>query len=164
MADRLTVYANPYAHLNERGEPAGAFPEDITETLDPRTGTYQRRWVGARVDAERTKIIRPYEPADPARMKAEVFNVQETRFAFDAGPLSILDTPHHRMGVRSGELIAGDAATARRCGAPFIEPDKALADAKERAVAKWAADYGETPSFACNKSMAVDEPAEKGAL
>jgi len=149
----LRVYPNPFAHLDHQGIPAGTY------AFDPIHGHGSRGWVGATVDRSKTGPI----PTDgdlqmtirtktgaPSRT-VNVDRAPRKRIVFthavDA-PTPVPDMPHYRFGIRSGDLIIGDAATAAVIGVPFVDPRIALKTAAAKAIAKWEATYSEPPPTA----------------
>ena len=159
MQDLLRVRPNPFGDLDHLGQPAGTYP------YDPKHANGARRWVGARIDTSpdadgqpKTRRIDRGSRAD-FTLRANVGGVvravkitapagQRTVFAFDMGEHTIPASEHFVRGVREGSLIPTDAATAKRCGVAFVDPEKALQRAAEKAIADWQASYRELPDFA----------------
>lgn len=147
-------YANPYSALDSSGRPAGAYP------LDPSHANGRRAYVGGvDFDAKRT-VITQKGSADlniPSR--------QTTVMSFTGEPTRLPITAHYQMGVRTGDLIAGDLETAKACGVSekdFLSPEAALSAAREAAIAKWLAAYGEKPRLIDEDAEAARAPKAKG--
>ncbi len=120
MADSMiVVHANPYSFC-KGGVACGVYPRD---RINDKPG-----YVGARIDADATTV--ETLPKDHAGTPK-----QTTVYIFDLGPITVPFSQHYANGVRSGALFAGDDATAKRCGVKFVQPAKALADAKAKAIA-----------------------------
>jgi hypothetical protein len=68
-------------------------------------------------------------------------------FVFDESPVLVDDLPAYRTALRAGDLLPGDLATAKLVGIPFVPPAEALAAAKARAAALYAAQTGEPAPF-----------------
>lgn len=119
----LRVYPNPYHHLDHEGRPCGVLPwepeGDGVTTFD------SRRFVGATLQAVITKKF----PKGDARQTE-----QDTTFIFSDEAVQVNDTPYYRRAIKSGEIFAADADTARRAAVPFMEPTLALTNAKAGAL------------------------------
>jgi hypothetical protein len=148
MTFTLRVFANPYVHLDPSGRPCGACPVDPAHLPD------RREWVGAWLDAERTKVLSTPE-------KGEVrAPVQETIFAFSQDAIELPATPGYLDRIRSGELLAANAPTAQAAGIVFVAPDAALERARTAAVAAWRALYGEEPHGLADFTFVLHLPTE----
>lgn len=132
----LRVFANPFAiPLSHRGLPV-AFIQ-----YDPEHASGSVRYIGATIDSS---LVR----------KEDTFSARQSRFekrvVYDMMPQPIVDTMYHRRLVRSGELLAADRSTARRCGLDpkAFDAAKALEAARASAVEAWRAEHDdEEPPF-----------------
>lgn len=141
-ANVVRVYPNPYCHLDHEGEPQGVYPDD------PDISAGDRRWVGATLDLDRTKVLEVFKRDDP-RHGSQVAPAQTTKFRFETAPVMRPMSKHYRDGIRTGCLVAADEVSAKFAGIKdFIPPEKALARERERAIARWVANYGTPPPFA----------------
>lgn len=118
----IEVIPNPYIALDKDGVPQGVVSAGMA-------GVY----VGAALDlvaTRRTGKQRFYYPLDKAgSLKKKVHATADIV-----------------ASVRCGELIAADLAAAKVCGitkADFLDPDKALAAEKAKALAYWQALKGD---------------------
>lgn len=159
------VYPNPFTFLDHEGQPAGTF------AFDPDHGAGSRRWVGAVVDRSigpdgkpKTRALpQPGDltvaiqgPIDPNTKRPTVQRVHVDRapmkrivFAFDlAAPSIVTNASHYWRGLRDGDLIAADEATALAVGVAYQDPFEALAEAAEAAVKEWQGNYGKPPPVA----------------
>lgn len=154
MQKLLRVFPNPFSALDHQGLPAGTY------ALDPTHGNGSRGWVGARVDrspaADGSPKTRPLpQPGDLQKTirspdgSTRVVHVDRAPrkrivFAHDVEVATpVPDLPHYRFGLRGGNLLVGDAATAKIVGVPFTDPKAALKTAATRAIATWTKTYGE---------------------
>ena len=143
----LSVYPNPFHSLDHEGHPCGTMP------LDPDHAPGARRWVGATICTERTRILKePWNQRTSVSLagRTQQVNVgsapsQRTYFAFELEPQVVLDSAYYRRAVADGSLLAADAAAAARCGVAFVAPMAALRSAATAAVSRWADDYGAPP-------------------
>ena len=141
----LTVYANPYLHLDHEGRLAGACQ------LDPTHAGGELRHVGASLHEEHTKIVEVFDEGD-----ARGTHNQDTVHAFSAEPMTLPRSPFHIDRVRDGELLLADAG-----GKP---PWLALAKARIAALALWVAHYTEEPDTTFWKEQyALDGPVAEVA-
>ncbi len=144
MLKTLRVVCNPFAGLDHEGVPAGAF------AFDPEHAAGARRWVGASIDTERTKLV-PLKPTEMLKGKHVAFEPvprQRTFYKFDLSPQTVLDTAHYRMGLRIGDIFAADEETSRKVGQLQFTPiEQALMAACEAALSRWKAAHGEMPNF-----------------
>lgn len=130
----LRVVANPYAHLDHEGRPCGRVMLDPVEHLaphndysNPKEPRHERRYVGAWIDAQKTRITK--------RAKSQhQTNQQDTVWAFTTEPQTIPQTNYYLRYIQHGALLPADAATAAVAGVAFVEPEKALALARHRAL------------------------------
>lgn len=120
QATTLDVYPNPYAALDARARPSGAFPWDPEHKPE-------RGHVGA------------------SRRVCE--KTGDLVFDFDKGPLTLPNTIHYRRGIQSCQLVAADAATADACGFAFDDPKAVLDAAKTDAAKHWRDQHGEPPPW-----------------
>lgn len=125
----LSVFANLYSHVDEQGRPQGALP------WDPHGHNPDRGWVGARLEAVQIK------PARTVKVGNAVLTLEEAEYertlVFDHEPTTLPETPYYLAALRRGELVAADEATAKMAGLKFVDPEKALADAKIAAITLW---------------------------
>lgn len=173
----LSAFPNPFVYLDHEGQPAGTFP------FDPDHGGTSRRWVGARIDLSpatdgkpKTRAIpRPWDQMGKVSHRVDGKIVtsttrvgsasdQRTVFAHEVESPHILpNVEHYVRGVRSGDLIPADAATAGCAGLTFVEPVVALRAAAARAVDSWVADHGSPPPIAswppALRALAEEVPA-----
>lgn len=154
---QILVHCNPFAALDHNGIPCGVFP------FDPEHAGGSRRWIGASVDMDATKgrttaealkgsaASAPVRVTDGKRTVVEdVIARTRTVFAFDLGAQPIPSPPskHYRDGVRDGSLFPADLASAKALGIAakdFSEPTKAIAAARDAAIAHWVAAGREPP-------------------
>lgn len=127
----LVVFANPWVALDHKGRACGAC------ACDPVHHTPDRRFVGAEVDMERTKLLRNPRPGDVLRSVP-----QDTVWKFDTGPVKLPITGYYKDKIRKGDLIAADAETAALAGIAFVDPTKTLAAAKASAIQAFDSMYG----------------------
>jgi hypothetical protein len=147
MTNALRVFANPYLCLDPSGRPCGACPADPAHLPD------RREWVGAWLDAERTKVL-----STPERGEVRA-PVQDTIFAFSQSAIELPATPGYLDRIRCGELLAADAPTARAAGIAFVPPDAALERARAVAIAAWKSLYGEEPHGLADFTFVLHLPA-----
>lgn len=125
----LSVYANPYSHVDEQGRPQGALP------WDPQGHNPGRGWVGAHLEAVQTKA------ATSVVIKGVAYETEAAEHArtlvFDHEPTTLPETPYYLAALRRGELFAADEATAKMAGLKFVDPETALAAAKADAITRW---------------------------
>ncbi len=132
----LLVFANPYAAIDHNGIPSGSCPSD------PEHGGGSLRWPGAVIDQDLTKAEILHWEHRGARSPD-----QTTRFKFSTEPERIVDTQHHRMCLRCGDLIAADEATAKAGQKDFVKPMAALRAARDLSIMKYRAEQGHDPAF-----------------
>lgn len=96
-------------------------------------------------------------PIDPVTITAEMGDEQRVKLVDDAkaaahakGPMAAVVplTPYYVRAVKSGELLAADAKTAKLCGfrvKDFRDPAELLAEEKAGAIARWKAHHDEEP-------------------
>jgi hypothetical protein len=164
----LRVVPNPFAFLDHEGLPAATFP------IDPIHHSPDRRWVGAIVDrslaadglpktrplpqpGDLIAVIRDTRPgaAPDAMRRVHVDRAERKRIVWAHAvdvtePHVVPISSHYLMGLRQGDLIAADEATAKAAnlikpGAPFVPPAQALRAAADKAITDWANTYGEPP-------------------
>lgn len=118
----LNVLPNPWAAVDGAGRPSGTYPEEPSQEGGAWVfdGT-RKRFVGAAL-----------EHVDG-----------ETRVVHATEPVRVYASLHYRNAVKSGELLAADAETARACGVEFVPPADAIDRAKAARAAEWLAERGE---------------------
>lgn len=131
---KLRVWANPYAALDEFGNPANAVATDPTHELGG--------FVGAKLVKNPEISVESYAKGDPR------YPVSGLKFEFDAGAIELPQTHYYLQQIERGNLFAADAETAKAAGVKFVEQGIALGASKAAAVAKFIANYGEKPPFA----------------
>jgi hypothetical protein len=147
----LRVYANPYTFIDPEGRPAGVYSHDpahlpgqmhvgivrlettVTEKRDPSKDTRSSLMdLVHHYDGEVQEIA--YAPGDPG-------------------------FKHYRDGLRSGDLIAADEATAKAAGLKFEDPGEVLGRARLKAVREWTdAHDGEPPAFVADEEAHAHVP------
>ena len=133
---------NPFAALDADGRPAGRFPL--------LGGLY----VGAEIDAKRTRILQKAVPERgiPGR--------QRTISKFFTEPQTWPIDQHMRMGVSTGEIIPADLETALACGVAekdYEGPEAAWSKARKAAIDKYTAQYGKAPALIDEDGAAAGE-------
>lgn len=125
----ISVVANPWFAIDHKGRPCGVVP------VEPREVGGHLGFVGAKVDRSRTtgSIQRPGEILPSA---------QDTVYEFSRAPVKVAATAYYRDILRSGALLPADTATAKWAGIRFVEPAKALEQAKAAAEAEFDRNYG----------------------
>jgi hypothetical protein len=151
----LRVVANPYLFVDHAGRLAGACP------LDPDESAGERRFIGAEIDVELSRIVEKRPANDPRGDRSDVV------WKFFTDVVEIANTPMHRQHVRSGDVLAADERTHYACGAPgkFQEPSIVLAALRSAAIEAWKAQHeGDAPAFAVVAEVAakVVSVAKKG--
>jgi hypothetical protein len=143
----LRVYANPYAFLDPEGRPAGVYSHD------PKYFPGQMH-----VGVDRLKL-REIEKRDPSEGRSSLADLVHI---YDAEVQEVPFAPgdrHYVDGIRSGDLIAADEATARAAGVAFADPMAALDAARAKAIEAWTANHGEPPAFAVDDAAHAHVPA-----
>ncbi len=133
----LRVFPNPWAVIDHNGLPCGTVP------FDPVHGGGARRWVGARIESAtpenkpRVLMQKPVKKGGaPVRLMSED-EIIHPRWSFELTEPTLLPLHLYYLGaIRTGELLAADAATAELAGVKFIERDAALLAAFRAGVAK----------------------------
>jgi hypothetical protein len=151
----LRVYANPYTYLDPEGRPAGVYSHD------PAHLPGQMHVGIARLETTVT------EKRDPSKdTRSSLFDLVQH---YDADVQEIAYTPgdpgfkHYRDGLRSGDIIAADEATAKAAGLKFEEPSAVLARWRDTAIADWTRDHdGEPPAFASDAAAHAHVPESLG--
>lgn len=143
MKIKLVVHSNPYAALDHLGRAQCAVYHPGSTAI-----------VGGYFDHEAFEASKKESPSGEGKH----------RFVFSDAPVelecSVPDFAYFRNRVLEGALIAGDAATARKCGVAFVDPKKALEAAHDAAVAKFRSDYGIDPLCVAARHL---KPAAKTA-
>lgn len=154
--DTLSVYANPYTYIDHKGHLAGVV------AFDPEHSGGARRWVGAVLEKDKCKVA----PRGKGDIRSPATDVV---FTFSNAPQRVLATQYYIDQIRDGSLVPADEASAERAGVAFVSPRKALAYARDAAIAGWRTHYGATatPSFAKGEaflpaSVAPAAPAAEG--
>lgn len=135
----IRVWPNPYAALDHKGRPSGAFAHE------PGPRDLRVSFVGAVRTAEKIR------DAEVVMVGGRSFvgrpAAHDRSHEFTPGPVEVLNTPYYHAAIRSRDLIAGDLEAWTEAGLPasmFIEPKQALQLAKEGALAAQKKAYGET--------------------
>lgn len=145
MPKTLSVYPNPFLHLDHDGYPAGVCPCDMVEHV----GMTRRVWVGARIDPDQTFMLEKLTEEERRYRDAR----QQTRFKFEfSEPTTVLLTEYYKDRLRAHEIIPAnieahmDAGMLRK---DYLPPAEALAKAKAACLKQWAAETGsdEKPKF-----------------
>lgn len=132
----LRVLPNPFSALDAEGMPAGAV------RYDPDVG---RPGVVHFVGAEMVREVLDEEAFKGNRERQPRFRRRRTRFTWSQAPVVIPATKYHVERVRAGELLPADKDSARVCRVWFVEPARALAAARDRAITDYRASCGEIP-------------------
>lgn len=150
MKIALVVHANPFAALDHVGRAQCAVYHPGTSIV-----------VGGAFDHE----------AHEASKAESVSGEGKHRFTFTKDPVdivcdSIATFAYFRNRILEGSLIAGNEATAKKCGVlidkdhPFVPPADALRAAKASAIKAFKDAYGESAEPECAKEPAAKaEPA-----
>lgn len=142
----LTVFANPYGHLDHEGRLAGRFQLDPTHA----GGSFQ--FIGAKFHAEHTKITEVFPDGD-----ARGSHTQDTVYEFGSEVVTIPDSTYHQDAIRNGEIFAAEADGS----IPWVK----LARARLNALAKWQDHYGEGPDTSLWLAIfPLDEAVQKIAV
>lgn len=161
----LNVYANPYASLDHEGRPSGTVLLDPVEhhpygepTIDGVTGDHRwepRRYVGAELDTDKTKIIRR-ATAHGLGQSAQS-HLQDTVWKFSSEPQSLPLTNYYLARLRDGEIFPADAETAAVIGRRFVPYEEALQSAKTHALGLWfrARPHHHVPDWAVPEDFAM---------
>jgi hypothetical protein len=129
----LRVLPNPFAALDANGMPSGAV------RYDPEVGRPGVvHYIG--VEVERKPID---DKANLQRAPREQH--REVTYVWAQRPVEIPATAFHVDLVRTGQILAADQPTARACKIWFVDPAKALEQARAQAIEKWRAERGEKP-------------------
>jgi hypothetical protein len=142
----LLVYAVPFVALDAEGMPAAAV------RFDPPAGRRNEvHFVGC------VPVRTVLEKRKPGTGRQTLY---ATTFRYDLSPQRIPHTDYHVQRIRRGELLAADAATAKRAGVPFVPPPVAFEQAKQAAIASWTQQYGEPPPVERWPALALVMPPE----
>ena len=117
----LCVVPNPYASLDDDGDPVG-----YVLRVDLRRLSSKPQMVGAR----------------------RVMIAGKPKIAHESDVVELPDLPAYRQHLKAGAILPADEATARRAGLAWVPPEAALAAAKVAAAAKYLATFGVSPSWA----------------
>ncbi len=130
LITKLKVWPNPFLQIDHEGRPNGVLPYepegDGVRTFD------SRRFVGAHLKAV---ILEEFPKGDPRQ------TVQDTTFEYEEVAVEVKNTPYYRNALKDGSLFAADEKTARLAGIKFVDPDKALTNAKTAALEVWSKTY-----------------------
>lgn len=127
----LLVFPVPFAALDAEGMPAASV------RFDPPMGRKNEvHFIGCTLER---KVVEKRTRAEGRQ------TLYETAFHYELSPQSIPHTDYHVQRIRHGELLAADAATAKRVGVPFVPPTQAFERARHAAIAAWTDQYGEPP-------------------
>lgn len=144
---KLSVIVNRYLHLDQHGRPAAAPMLDV-----PGAPPGNPRYIGATFKAE---VIAENRAAFPNLNLPK----QDSWLEYVDGPVDVLDTDHHRMYLRTGEVFAADKETWRRVfpgHKEFIPGEELLARARGEAIEEWKREHdGEEPSFVVTEAEAA---------
>lgn len=136
---KLSVIVNRYLHLDQHGRPAAAPMLDV-----PGAPPGNPRYIGATFKAE---VIAENRAAFPNLNLPK----QDSWLEYVDGPVDVLDTDHHRMYLRTGEVFAADEKTWKRVfpgHKEFVPGDELLRRARVEAIEEWKREHGgEEPSF-----------------
>jgi hypothetical protein len=145
---KLSLFPNPYAHLDHEGRLAGACP--MGESLRAITVLPSRRYIGARIEQLRYEK-RPAGTGQQSRASLRfVFGVEPVEVSFTDPMLEAFYG--HRMRTR--EVLAA--------GPKQLDE---LAAARVKAIAEWRANYGADPPAMSDwaKQFPLDEAVAKHA-
>ena len=150
----IRVLANPYAHLDHEGRPAGVVMLDPVEHHAYGGDGEARRFVGAAIDLSKTEV---YQRAAASSAQSDL---QDTVFAFSGDVQDLPMTQYYLSAIRSGELLAADEATAEHAGIEFHEPYAALDTAKKTSLERWKAERPKRalPEWASSKETKREAP------
>lgn len=142
MKIALVVHANPFAALDHVGRAQCAVYHPGTSIV-----------VGGAFDHEAHEASKAESPSGEGKH----------RFKFTSAPVdivcdSIATFAYFRNRIIEGSLIAGNELTAKKCGVDFVPPEKALAAAKDAAIASFRSAYGIDPECAKAEPAAKAEP------
>lgn len=147
FSKQVRVVANPFHTLDHRGRPCGVFP------VEPRTVGESLGYVGAKVDATKTKVLR-------AKVEGDIRpSFQNTEYSFSRDPVSVPMTAYYRQGLRSGAILPADEAAAKWAGITFTAPVDALVVARKAAEAEFERTYG-AGSLADARGQEIAPPKE----
>lgn len=175
----LRVYPNPYSFIDHEGRPHGTFDADPIQH-DPNA-----RKIGV-VSFKATPLsIRSTDKGDDRPSIHDVLfsYSDEVQVLPDGNGVEHGPSAHARMGLKQGArvvketrkdkdgketltwsivlpgaLVAADEETAKSVGLPFGDPVTLLAAAREDAIKRWTADYGEPPAFATDPDYEAHVP------
>lgn len=155
MPKTLSVYPNPFIHLDHDGYPAGVCPCDMVEHV----GMTRRAWVGARIDPDQTFMLEKLTEEERRYRDAR----QQTRFKFDfSEPTTVLMTEYYKDRLRAREIIPADLETHISAGLlhqDYLPPAQVLELSKAASLKQWKAEHGPdtTPEFlsALDSAIAV---------
>jgi len=165
---KLFVFPNPWGvaprsvTIDQLGTPCGHYPTDPHQDVG-------RKWVGARLDRKRTKKLQILKKLDNARSAR-----QRTVFEFcgisgheitakalaEKKPIALPYTQHYRRGIKTGELVAADQATADACGVKFEKPGDLLARREKEAISRFNMIVDNANGFELLQKRRNEEEAE----
>jgi hypothetical protein len=168
------VFPNPWGiapnsiTIDGTGRASGHFPTDPVEDGS------NRKWVGVRLDQQRTKLT-----ADPKDYKDGSRSIpQTTVYSFlglsgeevtaaklaKQSPVKIPATRYYRQAIATGQLVAANEETALACGArKYEKPADALARFEKDAVDAYNKIHGKGQFAKLAKVRARDEADEAPA-
>lgn len=149
---KLKVYANPYVYVDHLGRLAGACP------FDPDHAAGERRYIGAELDTEKTKIVAVRGPLDPRGSRTDIV------WAYTVGAVEIPDTATHRRYLQHGDILPATEREHRLARVPnkFVDPMVKLSELRAGALFAWAErNEGDAPAFAVESEAALVSAAKE---
>jgi hypothetical protein len=146
----LQVLPNPYRTLDADGNPTHAFPCSIKHAGN------MPMYVGAKY-----KLVPSGDPSTLGVNAGKVaFAINTGRpkervraaYEFSFEPVDVPDEEHYRRGIRSGDIIAANEATARRSGVPFRNHAEVLAGERKAAADQFKRERGALPAWAATET------------
>lgn len=157
MPNMLRVIVNRYLHLDQHGRPAAAPILDV-----PGAPPGRPRHIGATFKAN---VIAEQRSAIPNLNLPK----QDSWLEFVDGAVEVIDTDHHRMCLRTGEMFAADQKTWKRVfpgHKDFTPGEELLAQARAEAIEEWKREHDdEEPSFVATEAakLAASKPSATSA-